>query len=312
MHLDEAVRQLYAEPLDGFMAARTALAQQAKADGDTGLAKAVASIRKPTVAAWAVNLLMRERPEEAEQLTDLAGRLQDAQERMDGPALKALGKERTTLVDTLVKLAAQVGREAAAPLSPPVVEQVRETVVAALASPPALEAATSGQLTRALSYAGFGDVDVSDALAAPAPARRPALRVVKDPPKPAARTKAKKVAVDQAPEAEEPEPPAPEVVRPDPALLQRLSLAQARSRETMTAAAAAGSALEAATSALTDLDASIAQLEQDLAAAKEQRLSLAKARAEAAAANKVADRTLRAALAEVDQVQALLPDEDDG
>jgi uncharacterized coiled-coil DUF342 family protein len=69
--------------------------------------------------------------------------------------------------------------------------------------------------------------------------------------------------------------------------------------------------LSEATDALEALDARIADLDADLKAARASRDGLAKAQKEAAAANKVAERTLRAALAEVDQIRAKLPDTDD-
>jgi len=79
----------------------------------------------------------------------------------------------------------------------------------------------------------------------------------------------------------------------------------------MSAAAKAGDALSEATDALETLDARIAELDAELKAARGERDGLVKAQKEAAAANKVADRTLRAALAEVDQIRAKLPDTDD-
>ena len=49
---------------------------------------------------------------------------------------------------------------------------MRETLTAALASADAAEAVTSGLLTRPLSYAGFGEVDVSAATATPLTGQR--------------------------------------------------------------------------------------------------------------------------------------------
>jgi hypothetical protein len=303
--LDEAVGELYGLHPDEFLGARRTLAAQAKADKETGLAKAIESIRKPTAAAWAINQLVRVRPADIERLVELAAGLHDAQEKMDGGALKTLSRERTKLVDELVRSTSEVAKEAGGDLSVPVANQVRETFVAALATTAAADAVGSGQLTRALSYAGFGDVDLSEATAAPAPARRPALRVIPGDGKGAGRSGRGRAAEP------EPEPEPEEAAEPDPALLKRLGDAEKRSRETMSAAATAGGALGEATEALEALDARIAELDADLKAARASRDSLVKAQKEAAAANKVAERTLRAALAEVDQIRAKLPDADD-
>ena len=301
--LDSAVGELYGLHPDEFLGARRTLAAQAKADKETGLAKAIDSIRKPTAAAWAINQLVRARPADVERLVDLAAGLHEAQEKMDGAALKTLSRERTKLVDELVRSTTEVAKAAGGAMSTPVANQVRETFVAALATTAAAEAVGSGQLTRALSYAGFGDVDLSEATAAPAPARRPALRVIAGEGKGSGRS-GRGRAADPEPEPEKP-------AEPDPALLKRLSEAEKRSRETMSAAAEAGDALSEATDALEALDARIADLDADLKAARASRDGLAKAQKEAAAANKVAERTLRAALAEVDQIRAKLPDTDD-
>ncbi|MGB2701808.1 MAG: hypothetical protein WBC31_15720, partial [Candidatus Phosphoribacter baldrii] len=100
--LDAAVDELYGLPGDGFLPRRAQLAAVAKAGGDAEMARAITALRKPTIAAWAVNLLVRERPDEVDRLTDLAARLRRAQERLDGPTLLDLGRERTALVDALV------------------------------------------------------------------------------------------------------------------------------------------------------------------------------------------------------------------
>ncbi len=312
--LEDAVTELYGQHPDAFMGARTALVAQVRSDGDAGLAKAVASVRKPTVAAWAVNQLVRRRPDDLATLLDLAARLQAASERMDGAALRDLGRERTALVDTLLRGTRDVASDEGGSLTGTTTEQVRETYVAALASPPAAEAVASGQLTRALSYAGFGDVDLTEALAGPAPARRPALTVLRG-------EKRSTAAVAPGPDGpleitpddelgngDEDEPE--EDTGPDPALVARLEAARRRTRETTASAAAAGACLDEATGALAALDTRITELEEALRKARTERDGLLTARAEAAAADKVAQRTLRASFAELDAARELVGDDD--
>lgn len=307
MDLDTAVTQLYGAAPEDFVAQRTALAAQVRAGGDAGLAKAVASIRKPTVAAWAVNQLVRAGGDEVDALLDLAGRLQSAAEAMDGGALRDLGRERTRLVDRLLRATRDAAEAAGGSLTGATAEQVRETYVAALAQPSAAQAVASGQLTRALSYAGFGDVDLSEALAAPRPNRRPALTVLRG-------EKRDEPDVEPDPdddEDDEDEADDEQPTGPDPALLEELEQARLRTRETTAQAAAAGQALEQAESALTALDERIAALEADLKAARAERDTLLDARAEARAADKAAQRALRGSFAELDRVQDLLGDDAD-
>jgi len=313
MDLDEAVNQLYELQPEDFLDARRQLALTTKAGGEPGLAKAVGSVRKPTAAAWAINQLTRRQPEQVERLLALATSLHDAQERVDGAALKQLGRERTKLVDELVQACARRAKEAGGSLSTAMANQVRETFVAALASAAATEAVASGRLTRALSYAGFGDVDLSDATAAPSPARRPALRMIAGEGRDSASREAAKGhdrRADDPPDVADEAPDEPN--EPDPALLERLANAQARSRETMSAAGVASAELSRVSEALAAVDVRISDLETALHEAREERGELVSTRADAAARNKVAERTLRASLAELDEARSALPDEDDG
>ena len=61
---------LYILPLDEFTAARDALAERLKAEGDPDEAKRVATLRKPSVAAWALNRVARSHPELVSRLID--------------------------------------------------------------------------------------------------------------------------------------------------------------------------------------------------------------------------------------------------
>ena len=167
MDLDEAVVQLYALPVEGFLPRRAELAAAAKSAGNRGLAAEITALRKPTVSAWAVNLLSRTRPSDIARLADLATRLRAAQAALDAAQMTRLGRERTALVDELPLATLEVAGAQGASLSPAALRQVAATLVAALASPEAGAAVESGRLTRALEYAGFGEVDLRDATARP-------------------------------------------------------------------------------------------------------------------------------------------------
>jgi hypothetical protein len=77
--VDEAVLdELYSAPLDEFVARRTALAKQLKADGRTDEAAEVAGARKPTVPVWAANQLARRNKPAVERLLDASEELRAA------------------------------------------------------------------------------------------------------------------------------------------------------------------------------------------------------------------------------------------
>jgi hypothetical protein len=73
--------------------------------------------------------------------------------------------ERDTAVDAFVRAATDTVAEAGRTLSAAAQQDVRATAIAALADERASAAVTSGQLTRALSYSGFGEVDLDEAVA---------------------------------------------------------------------------------------------------------------------------------------------------
>jgi hypothetical protein len=64
------VADLYILPLDQFTAARDALAHQLKAELDADEATRVAKLRKPSVAAWALNRASRKDPDMVNRLID--------------------------------------------------------------------------------------------------------------------------------------------------------------------------------------------------------------------------------------------------
>jgi hypothetical protein len=75
------VADLFVVPLDQFTATRDALAQRVKAEGDADEAKRVAKLRKPSVAAWALNRAARSNPNLVSGLIDSHKMLRQAGSR---------------------------------------------------------------------------------------------------------------------------------------------------------------------------------------------------------------------------------------
>jgi len=175
-NLAEVADELYTLAPAAFRAARDERAAQARAAGDTDLAAAIRKLRRPTVSAWLVNLLVREDPSQVDELLELGASLREAQQALAGDRLRELSGQRRRLVTALTQEARRLAERAGQPLSAQAEREVQETLEAALADPGIAEAVRSGRLTSALSYAGLGtDIDVSGAVAVwPAPAERPA------------------------------------------------------------------------------------------------------------------------------------------
>lgn len=161
----EAMQDLYAVGPDEFMATRSRLVADAKAASDKAAATEIGRLRKPSLAAWAVNLTAREAEDVVADLVDLGERMRSAQSRLDAAALTGMRKERDATVEVYVRAATRAVSDAGRSLSPAAQQEVRATAIAALADERASAAVTSGQLTRSLSYSGFGEVDLAEALA---------------------------------------------------------------------------------------------------------------------------------------------------
>ncbi|HET6209488.1 MAG TPA: hypothetical protein VFD94_03855 [Jatrophihabitans sp.] len=170
--LDAAADELYAlgpADLDRFAPRRNELAAAARKAGDRELAGRISALRKPVQAAALANALVRQRPAEVRALSELAGRLRDAHRHLRGGELRELAEQRQRWLAELAGLAAEL---AGRPVGETVLGQLRETFEAAIADEAAEQAVLSGRLTGALSYAGFGEVDIGDAVATPPPRLR--------------------------------------------------------------------------------------------------------------------------------------------
>lgn len=175
MDLDEVADELYAVPPEEFIAVRKERQDAAKADGDKALAKEIGALPKPSAAAWAANLLVREHREEIENLVELGTLLREAQENLAGDQLRALDVQRRQLIAALTRQARALANEAGHPVSTSVATQVEDTLRAAMTDPEAGEALLSGRLTSPMSYSGMGTtVSRPDLRLVRPPAREPA------------------------------------------------------------------------------------------------------------------------------------------
>ncbi|GAB3878357.1 hypothetical protein [Terrabacter terrigena] len=182
LHLRAAVEQLYAAPPARFTPLRSELVAEAKKAGDKDLAAAIGALRKPTVAAWAVNHFVREHADELEDFRAFADLLREAQRTLDADQLRLLGRERSRRVDALADRVAEESAQAGQKLGAGVAQEVRDTLTALIADEDAEASVLTGSLVRSLSYSGFGSVDVEDVVALGGDdggAGRPSLSVVR-------------------------------------------------------------------------------------------------------------------------------------
>ncbi|MBB2946030.1 type IV secretory pathway VirB10-like protein [Actinoplanes lutulentus] len=301
---DATVRRLYEEPPDGFVAARAAAIEEARRSGDRDAAKRLAALKKPTVAAWVVNLLALHRPDLIDELVELSAALRSAQRDLHGDQLRELSNQRRQFVSALVAAARKLAVKAGATTTKLPLAEVEATLTAALAEPEIAEQVRTGRLIRAATYAGFGEVP------------RPRLRLVTDEP---AGSPSEPAATSEPISPFDPEPegtePARLSARERAAADQRKREQERRRRELdreLTAAMAAehraDAQLERAEAAERDAGHLVEDLDAELAELERRRTEAVADVARRKLARRTAEREAAAARRQVGDVQAALDD----
>jgi hypothetical protein len=176
--VEAVLDELYTTPPPDFVARRETAAAAAKTAGRADDARRIHAARRPTLAAWAANLLLRSQPEESQQFLELGQALREAYHTLDADGLKELSAQRRRVVSALSRQTAQLAREAGHRLSESVQQDLEETLRAVLADPDAADQWAGGRLVNALT-------PPSDFRPSTAPAaERPGTRGRPAPPKP--------------------------------------------------------------------------------------------------------------------------------
>lgn len=182
--MSDQIDDLYTLDPDEFVGARDEIVRRLRATDRAAAAK-VAKLRRPTVAAWALNVVAREHPAAVKAVLAAGERLRTAQEKAlkgDAGALRTATSERREAIAAVTALVAGVlGDRASAQAG-----AVSATLEAATVDTTVADLLRAGRLDRERSAAaaGFGFGDVGD--------------WTPPPPKPAA--KKKKAAKEAKPE----------------------------------------------------------------------------------------------------------------
>ena len=158
----ETADELYGLRLAEFTPARDARAKQSRGD-EAELSLRIKRLRKPSTAAWAVNLLVRHASEEIVQVLAVGAALREAQESLAGDDLRALTRQRRQLTAAVAGRARALAAEQGQRLTGAVSDQVEATLTAAILDDGCARALRSGLLVVALASTG---VDGSDPVAA--------------------------------------------------------------------------------------------------------------------------------------------------
>lgn len=151
---------LYGLPLERFVPERNALAKELRRSGRPEEADTVAALRKPSLAAWAVNQLIRTQSGQVAELFKAGDAAQRAQADLlggkgNGARLReALDSERAA-VRALAQVARGLLTSQGHALSPTMLERVSDTLHAAALEEEARAAVSRGCLDRELRHVGL-------------------------------------------------------------------------------------------------------------------------------------------------------------
>jgi hypothetical protein len=167
---------LYGLPLDRFVPERTALARELRKAGERERAGEVAALKKPSVAAWAVNQLVRTQRSGVAELLEAGDGLRSAQDdvlagRGDARSLRAAVERERLAVQTLADAARGLLSSEGHELSDTMIERVSETLHAAALDDDARAEVSGGRLERELRHVGLGGFGAFGG-ESPAPVRR--------------------------------------------------------------------------------------------------------------------------------------------
>lgn len=184
--VESALDELYTTPPPRFVARREELAAAAKADGRAEDARRIHAARRPSLAAWAANLLLRSEPQESRRFLELGQALREAYGGMDSAGVRELSVQRRRVVSELSRQAVRIALEAGHRLSGGVQQEVEATLHAVLADPAAADQWAGGRLESALvPPSQFATGTAATAGAPPEPPEPPEPAGPKTPPPPA-------------------------------------------------------------------------------------------------------------------------------
>jgi hypothetical protein len=174
--LEQVADELYGLAPADFTEARDALVKRLRADKERELANEVKALRKPTLAAWALNQLVRNRKKDVEKLLAAGKELRTAQEKLvssgDRSGFQRAASKERELVAQLAHDAAALAAEAGGGSSQGLEEKLATTLHAAVLDEEMADELAVGRVLRERqAVAGFGGLEMAPPPSRPAPKR---------------------------------------------------------------------------------------------------------------------------------------------
>ena len=157
------IDRLYALPLEEFTAERDALAKRLRREGDRDAADSVKALRKPSVAAWAVNQVRRDRPDDVRELIDVTEELHRVYAGLSAAGarerLSEAANMQRDLIRGLVRCAQQLLEAGGHGASEQTLGKVADTLRAAALDDDLREQVAAGRVVKEQRAAGLGPLE---------------------------------------------------------------------------------------------------------------------------------------------------------
>ncbi len=148
------IARAYAVPLSEFTATRNRVVGELRRSGRAGEARALARLRKPSAALWAVNRLATTDGRSLAALFDAVARVRKTQLRDRRAAAEALRAQRAAL-DALVARGKQILIDSGLSASQQALRRLSDTLMGAAVDEEHAKALRRGELTEELHAPGF-------------------------------------------------------------------------------------------------------------------------------------------------------------
>lgn len=154
------IDRLYALPLAEFTREREDLAKRLRKDGDRDAADQVHALKKPSIPAWAINQVRRDRPDDVRRLLEVTEELHRVYEGIaSAGARERLGEAsdmQRDLIRSLTRCAAQLLEAGGHAASETTLLKVADTLRAAALDEELREEIADGRVVKERRAAGLG------------------------------------------------------------------------------------------------------------------------------------------------------------
>lgn len=153
MNLADAAEPLFELSPEEFTAERDRIAKELKKQGEDNQAAAVKALKRPSVTAYALNLVSRKQPGLIEAMLEADERLRTAKSRTEMDKAKA---DRQKAISAITGKATSLLAEQERPVTAQVKEKLTETLLAVATDEDTRERLKSGHLLKEAEAGGFG------------------------------------------------------------------------------------------------------------------------------------------------------------